>query len=156
MTKNKKKTFQNIKIAIISFLIVAILSLIIYMVFFKKDNNDNSQIGENNSNNNIVFTMLEREVLEDYNHKYITNYFTLITGIGQCEEYLKEAIDNKGNKIEFIDNYYQITELRIENGKLIATGNPDCPCDSKLQQCKPNTKVELVYNGKTIEINEFK
>lgn len=39
MDENKKKTLQNIEIAVLSILIIAMIVLIIYMVFIKKDDN---------------------------------------------------------------------------------------------------------------------
>ena len=146
--EKKKIMLKNIEIAVLSIIIVALLTLIIYMVFIKKDDKEGVD-------NNYVFTKLEREVLDNHKYKYITNNFTFITVGGQCGEEFKEVIDNKGNKIEFIDDYYQLTDFKIENRKLIATDNPDCPClDYDNQHCA-HTKVELVYDGTSITVNKI-
>lgn len=121
--------------------------------FLSSLNNDTQQ------SNNYVFTKLEKKELDsDKNFiKYVTNYFTMIPSVlGQCGEVFSEAIDAKGNTIKVNMNNYEIYNIQIENGKLIATGEPNCACDSDYKECKPSTKVELVYDGNTIEIKEVK
>lgn len=149
----ENKIIKTIAIAVISILIIAIVGLSVYTMFIKKDDN----IGVNN--NQYVFTKLEKKELDwDKNFiKYITDYFTMVPiTLGQCGEVFNEAFDDKGNSIKINMNNYEIYNLQIEHGKLIATANPDCGCNGDYEICKHDIKVELVYDGKTIEIKEIR
>lgn len=155
----ENKTMKTIAIAVISILIIVIISLGIYTVLIKKDDNQGGNNNQNNTQENYVFTKLEKNELDsDRNFtKYVTNHFTMIPSVlGQCGEVFSEAIDIKGNSIKVNMNNYEIYNLQIDNGKLIAIGDPNCSCNSDYEECKPETKVELVYDGKTIEIKEVK
>jgi len=129
-----------------------------YAFHFTGENMNELFVNLINNDNNIIFTKLEREELEneDYDFKYTTDYFTLASHMAQCDEVLDEAIDKNGNKIIIHDNDYQIRDLRIENGRLVATGYDDCTCNSEYEECNDYTKVEFIYTGISIEINKFK
>lgn len=150
--EKKKRILQNVGIAALSIVIIGLLALCIYMLFIKKEGSDI----DNNDQNNYVFTTLERSETADYHYQYVTNHFTLISRIAQCDEVFEEAVDKKGNKLTIKDNYYQVNNLQIENGKLIAYGTSDCPCDStENSKCQVETKVEFIYDGTSITINKI-
>lgn len=185
MDENKKKTLQNIEIAVLSILIIAMIVLIIYMVFIKKDNNEGV---DNNQNNNYVFTKLDKYELSETNKLisidgknvkvrkdnedafYINDTKVLEAWSGNSiyvSDYFIIHIGNAmsgemyrifgstGNEIN-INNDGVFEKIYIANGQLVGVTPPDSECINNEEfPCDEPYKVEFVYDGTSITINKI-
>ena len=95
-------------------------------------------------------------------YAYITNNLIAVYWEGSMWGNIIGYIDRDGRiMVSPVSTYpVSISNLYIENNKLMATrdynGEMDCGIPENATECKPETKVELVYDGNTIEIKEVK
>lgn len=102
MDENKKKTLQNIEIAVLSILIIAMIVLIIYMVFIKKDDNEGVDNNSNNNETGVVLTNDEALTIAKSKLNDAQNFYNS----------LKNTNDDKVslNDYAYGDFYYYDTE----------------------------------------------
>ena len=102
-------------------------------------------------NNKVYVDGKEASYYGDAADAYVTNKFILIIAKAQTNTY-PVAINENGEVIDVIGNTdtpaTEISNLRIENGKLVATKSSDFSSDGEI-------KVEFVYEKDKITIKEI-
>ena len=80
---------------------------------------------------------------------YVTKNFILFTAVAQDLSVVSYAMDKDGNKINIVDNDYQIRDLKVENGILTAMGHIFCGLEG---DC-PDKALIIKYENATIIIS---
>ena len=80
---------------------------------------------------------------------YVTNKYILFTEVAQDWSVASYAIDSDENKIDIVDNDYQIHDLKLENGVLTAKGHIFCGLDG---DC-PDKDLIIKYDNSIITIS---
>lgn len=80
---------------------------------------------------------------------YITNKFIIFTIIAQDGEVISYIMDKDGNEITFNDNKYQMHDIKLVDGKIVASGHIFCGLDG---DC-PDKDLIIEYKNNTITVN---
>ena len=80
---------------------------------------------------------------------YVTNKYILFTNPGQDGEIISYAIDKNGKQITVNDNEYQMHDLVLEDGILMAKGHIFCGLDG---DC-PDKDLIIKYENNIITVN---
>ena len=80
---------------------------------------------------------------------YVTKDFILFTAVAQDLSVVSYGMDKDGNKINIVDNDYQIRDLKVENGVLTAKGHIFCGLDGNC----PDKNLIIKYENGTITIS---
>lgn len=105
--EKKKVMLKNIEIAVLSIIIVALLTLIIYMVFIKKD--DNEGVDDNQNNNLPMVELAEFYEFKDNTQDRTDTFFVTTNG----EVYLFSTYED----------YYGYNELAVKEYNIKNVGS---------------------------------